>query len=101
MIGLKTYTLYNVTGNLINKPCSIMQMQARGFDDAFVKFKKELSDGLRNQLGLDGGNKIKFTEPKIDSSIGYGSNVRYTTCSIEDENGFVSDIYEYAISLNT
>lgn len=96
---MKGYTLFNVTGNLINNPCKILSIKARGFNDAFIKCKYELSKGLRSQLGLDDNAKISFTEPRVDESAGYGGNVRYTTCSIEDGNGFTIDMYEYAISL--
>ena len=96
---MRNYTLYNVTGTLINKPCKILTIQTRGIDDAFILFKRELSSGLREQLGLTAKHKISFTELKSDESVGYGNTVKFTTCSIEDDGGFVMDVYEYAIWL--
>lgn len=91
------YVLYNVTGNLVDKPCKITDIYARNMDDAFVKVKMKISKGLRDQLGLVDRTRINFTSLCSDSSLNYGDDVKYTTCSIEDECGFVIDIYEYAI----
>lgn len=94
------YTLYNVTGSLINKPCRLSTINARNYEDAFVKCKAQLCKGIREQLGLSEGTKIAFTTPVQDESLGYGDRIRYTTCSIEDKDGFVIDTYEYAIGLD-
>lgn len=94
------YILYNVTGSLINKPCKILKLNARNYDDAFIKCKEQLCKGIKQQLGLIEGTKIAFTKPIQDESLGYGDRIRYTTCSIEDSDGFVIDTYEYAIGIN-
>lgn len=94
------YTLYNVTGNLVDKPCKILDITARRLDDAFIKIKKELSYGLKEQLGLNEDTRIEFTKPCSDSSLGYGEDVKYFTCSIEDAGGYVIDTYDYAIKPN-
>lgn len=93
------YILYNVTGTLINKPCKILELSARDYDDAFIKCKAELCKGIKEQLGLTVGTKIEFTKPSQDESLGYGNRIRYTTCSIEDSDGFVIDTYDYAIKI--
>lgn len=94
-----TYQLFNVTDGLVHNPGFIAETQARDFDSAFVKFKQKLSTGTKEQLGLSETMKIQFTALKQDISLGYGDAVKYTTCSIEDGNGFVVDTYDYAIML--
>ena len=93
------YKLFNVTGSLVHKPAFIIETQSRDYESAFIKFKKELGSGLKEQLGLSEDMRIKFTTLKQDISLGYGENVKYTTCSIEDNNGFVVDTYDYAIMI--
>lgn len=93
------YRLYNVTDKLIRKPLKIMDLDARDFNSAFMKAKKELCNGLKSDLGLSSENIIRFTNLNTDLSTGFGENVRYTTCSIEDANGFVIDTYDYALEI--
>lgn len=93
------FYLCNVTDKLIDSPIHISDIEARDYDDAFIKSKKILSDGIREQLGLVSGMRIAFTELKQDPSLGYGERVQYTTCSIEDKYGFTIDTYDYAIGI--
>lgn len=91
------FALFNVSGTFINHPARLCVVKARSYDDAFVKCKEILSKGISEQLALRPGVKIHFTALAQDLSLGYGERVLYTTCSIEDGDGFVIDTYEYAI----
>lgn len=93
------FALFNVSGTFINHPARLCVVKARSYEDAFVKCKEILSKGISEQLGLKvrPGVKIHFTVLAQDLSLGYGEQVMYTTCSIEDSGGFIIDTYEYAI----
>lgn len=93
------YTLYNVTGKLKNRPIMLASITARDYEDAFVKSKAQLCKGIKEQLGLTEGTKIMFTTPRQDTSICVDDSMKFTTCSIEDRDGFVIDTYEYAITI--
>lgn len=91
------YALYNITGSLVTNPLKILAVEARDYEIAFIKIKKELTAGIKAELGLLSSDKIRFTSLEVDLSMGFGENVRYTTCYIESSNGFIIDTFDYAI----
>lgn len=90
------YGLFNMTGDLVNKPIKLCDIPARSFDDAFMRGKAYLCKGIRAQLHLSTEDKISFTELFSDDSLPYGKNVRYTTCCVTKTNGD-TEIFDYAI----
>lgn len=92
------FQLFNVSGTLINEPQLICKINAQNYNDAFLRCKEILSNGIKEELAIAEGSKIEFTKLCKDLSLGYGEKVRYTTCSVSDENGFVIGTYDYAIA---
>lgn len=83
------FQLFNVSGTLINEPQLICKINARNYNDAFLRCKEILSNGIKEELAIAEGSKIEFTKLCKDLSLGYGEKVRYTTVVFQTKTGLL------------